>query len=282
MTAEPPNSSPLRTRPTARRTDLGAPSGSPGARRRGEADSTPSTESYWLMRIGSVAAMLGALLAGAGNLLHPTTPRDDEVGVARVIAESEHWTLVHVIIVLGIVLMLGGLLGVRHSITGSGFSDALTRLGMYAATIGTTVGLILVVLDGVAAKQLADQWFDASELSQPIALGLVSANETINFALAGLFNLAFAGITFVFFGLAVARSDSYPQWLGWVAVVAGVGSIGAGLVQAFTGKPTMVSLILTIIGPTVIAVWLLVMGVLLWRRSRDALSGLPHPLAQRR
>jgi hypothetical protein len=29
------------------------------------------------------------------------------------------------------------------------------------------------------------------------------------------------------------------------------------------------SLILTIIGPTVIALWLLVMGVLLWRRSRD-------------
>jgi hypothetical protein len=43
---------------------------------------------YWLLRIGSVAAILGSLCAGVGNLLHPVTPRDDPEGVARVIAES--------------------------------------------------------------------------------------------------------------------------------------------------------------------------------------------------
>lgn len=235
-------------------------------------DPMPGTESAWLMRIGWVAAVLGALLAGVGNLLHPATPRDDEVGVARVISQSEHWTLVHVVIVVGVILMLGGLLGVRHSLVGRGSTDALTRLGMYAAAIGTTVGVILVVLDGVAAKQLADQWAAAPAATKPIALGLVSANETVNFALAGLFNLSFAGIPFLLFGLAVSRADTYPQWLGWVAAAAGAGSIGAGLFQAFTGKPTVASLILTIIGPTVIVLWLLIMGVLLRRRSREMLS----------
>ena len=44
---------------------------------------------YWLSRIGSVCAIAGALLAAVGNLLHPVTPRDDPVGVARVIAESD-------------------------------------------------------------------------------------------------------------------------------------------------------------------------------------------------
>jgi hypothetical protein len=34
---------------------------------------------------------------------------------------------------------------------------------------------------------------------------------------AGLFNLSFAGIPFVCFGLAVARAGTYPRWLGWVA-----------------------------------------------------------------
>jgi len=53
--------------------------------------------------------------------------------------------------------MPAGLLAVRHLIAGNGFTDALTRLGMYAATIGATVGLITVILDGVAAKQLAGQ-----------------------------------------------------------------------------------------------------------------------------
>jgi hypothetical protein len=37
-----------------------------------------------------------------------------------------------------------------------------------------------------------------------------------------------------------------------------------------TGKPTAASLILTMIGPTVITLWLVVIGVLLWCRSASA------------
>jgi hypothetical protein len=229
-------------------------------------------DSYWLLRIGSGAAVLGAVAAGVGNLLHPVTPRDDPSGVARVIAESDAWTPIHLVIVMGIILMPAGLLAVRHSIARSGLTDALTRLGMYAVTIGATVGVITVILDGVAAKQLADQWAAAPAAAKADALGLVSANETINFALAGLFNMSFAGVPFVLFGLAMAGAGAhpYPRWLGWVALFAGIGSILAGLVQALTGKPTVASLILTIIGPTVIALWMLVIGVLLWRRSAHA------------
>jgi hypothetical protein len=32
---------------------------------------------YWLLRIGSVAGIVGALCAAVGNILHPVTPRDD-------------------------------------------------------------------------------------------------------------------------------------------------------------------------------------------------------------
>ncbi len=230
---------------------------------------------HWIFRIGGAAAILGSLFAAVGNLLHPITPRDDPEGVAQVIAQSELWTLIHLIIVLGIILMLAGLIAIRHSIEG-GLPEALARLGMYAATVGVTVGLITVILDGVAAKQLADQWAMASESEKPVALSLVSANETINFALAGLFNMSFAGVPFILFGLAVALSHAYPRWLGWTAAAAGSGSIGAGLVQVFSGEPTMASLILTIIGPTVISLWLLVMGILLVRNtSRLARSALP-------
>lgn len=240
--------------------------------RKQDGDLTSAQESYWLMRLGAGAAVLGGLLAGVGNVLHPVTPRDNELGVADVIAQSGHWTAVHMAIVVGVILMLGGLLGVRHSIPRDGLTGALTRLGMYAAIVGATIGLVLLILDGVAAKQLADQWAAAPDPYKPVALGLVSANETTNFALGGLFNLSFAGVPFVLFGLAVANTRTYPQWFGWVAVVAGVASIGGGMYQAFTGVPTMTSLVLTIIGPTVITLWLVVMGVLVWRRSARATS----------
>jgi hypothetical protein len=50
-------------------------------------------DNHSLLRLGSGAAILGSVLAGVGNLLHPITPRDDPSGVAQVIAESDSWTL---------------------------------------------------------------------------------------------------------------------------------------------------------------------------------------------
>jgi hypothetical protein len=67
--------------------------------------------------------------------------------------------------------------------------------------------------------------------------------------------------------LAVAWSRQYPRWLGWVVVVAGIGSVAAGLLQAVVGEPTVLSRILTIIFPTVITLWLVDMNVLVLRRA---------------
>ena len=221
----------------------------------------------WVFRIGGWAAIAGAILGLIGNLVHPVTPMDDPDGVARVIAESEIWVPVHLAIVLGIVLMLGGLVAIYHSIRG-GIAGALVRFGLFAAVAGVTIGLVLVTLDGVAAPQLAQEWAAAPPDQQATALSLVHANETINFALASLFNLVFAGVTFILFGLAVALVDVYPRWLGWVVAAAGLGSIAAGLIQASTGEPTDASRILTIMGPTVITVWLMVIGILLVRMGK--------------
>jgi hypothetical protein len=225
-----------------------------------------SSQGYWLSRIGSVCAVGGAVLAAVGNLLHPVTPRDDPVGVARVIAESDAWTLIHEVIILGTILMFFGLIAIGDSIGGEA-AGALARLGVYAAAVGTTLGLATVILDGVGAKQLADQWAAAPDGTKAVGLSLVSMNETLNFALAGLFNMSFAGVTFILLGFAVALSDVYPPWLGWVAAFAGLFSVAAGLVQAFTGEPTVASLVLTIIGPTIISLWVLVMGVLMGRQA---------------
>ena len=231
-----------------------------------------SDEARWVFRLGGASAIIGAILGGVGNLVHPVTPENDPVGVARVIADSDIWVPVHLAIVLGIALMLGGLVAVYHSIRG-GIPGALARFGLFAAVAGATIGLVLVILDGVAARQLAQEWANAAPREKATALGLVHVNETINFALASLFNFVFAAATFILFGLAVALSSVYPRWLGWVVFVAGVTSIGAGLIQAYVGEPTGASRILTIVGPTVITLWLLVIGILLVRMGRyDSLA----------
>jgi hypothetical protein len=225
---------------------------------------------YWTVRLGSIAGILGSLCAAIGNILHPVTPRDDPEGVAQVIADSGAWTGIHLLIILGTLLMLAGIVAIRYTIQG-GLPEALARLATYAATVGTTLGLATVILDGVGAKQLADQWAASPTSERAVALAIVSANETTNYALAGLFNMSFAGVPFILIGLAVALGEVYPRWLGWIGAAAGIGSIGAGAFQALTGEPTIASLVLTIIGPTVIAAWVIVMGVLSGRRASRTL-----------
>ena len=228
--------------------------------------SIPRSENPHIFAIGSKAAIVGSLLGLVGNLIHPATPLGDPQGVARVIAANDAWFAIHFGIVIGITLMFGGLIALYHSIRG-GLPEALARFGLFAAGVGIAVGLILTILDGVAAKQLADEWASATAETRFIALQNVLTNETMNFALASLFNFIFAGVTFILFGLAVALSDVYPRWLGWVVVAAGLVSVGASLVQGAPGEPTSLSRILTIIGPTIITLWLLIIGVLMGRKA---------------
>ena len=219
-----------------------------------------------IFRIGSVAGIVGALLAMVGNLLHPATPIGDPQGVAQTIAESKTWVPVHLVIVVGLILMLGGLVAISRSIEG-GVPGALARLGSVAAVAGVTVGVVLVIVDGVAAKHLADAWEAAPPKEAAAALRVVLGEEAINFALAALFNILFAGVPFILLGLAVAGSDEYPGWLGWAVVVAGVGSVPVGLVQAYTGESIPFTRIATIIFPTIITLWVVVMSVLLLRKA---------------
>lgn len=138
--------------------------------------------------------------------------------MARTIAQSEIWVLVHLVIVVGLILMLGGLVAISRSIEG-GVAGALAQFASVAAVAGVTVGVILVIVDGVAAKHLADAWEAAPPDQAAAALRVVLAEEAINFALAVLFNILFAGVTFILLGLAVASSGEYPGWLGWVVVM---------------------------------------------------------------
>ena len=219
-----------------------------------------------IFRMGAIAGIVGSLLAMVGNLLHPATPIGDPQGVARTIAQSERWVLVHLVIVVGLILMLGALVAISRSIEG-GLPGAVAQLGSVAAVAGVTVGVVLVIVDGVAAKHFADAWEAAPAEEGAAALRVVLAEEAINFALASLFNILFAGVTFILLGLAVAWSGEYPVWLGWVVVVAGVGSVLVGLVQAYTGESIGFTRIATIIFPTIITLWVVGMSVLLWRMA---------------
>jgi hypothetical protein len=76
------------------------------------------------------------------------------------------------------------------------------RFGLFAAVVGTAGGVVLLALDGFAAKHLADSWSSAPAEARATALAAFRAEDSINFALLSPLNLVFAGFTFVLYGLA--------------------------------------------------------------------------------
>jgi hypothetical protein len=65
----------------------------------------------------------------------------------------------------------------------------------------------------------------------------------------------------------VASSAEYPGLLGWEAVVPDIGSVPVGFVQAYTGVSIGFRRIATIIFPTIITLWVVVMSVLILRKA---------------
>lgn len=226
-----------------------------------KADST-----YWVLKIGGIAAIIGSVLGLIGNLVHPPTNGQSEAGVAHIIAHAGLWMPIHMVIVAGLILMLLGLTALCRSISG-GLAGALSWFAHSAVIAGVVIGVLLVTLDGLAAKQLADAWAAAPADEKATALRIVSAEETFNFAIASLFNILFAGVAYILLGLAVASSRVYKKWLGGIAVVAGIGSIVAGSIQAATGASTEVIYVLTIIFPTIITLWTAYMGILMYQHA---------------
>jgi len=217
-----------------------------------------------------------------GNLIHPETPGPgDPEGTVRVVAESQIWVPVHLALMVAFVLMLGGLVAIHESIQG-GLPGALARLGLAVGIAGTTAGVVVVTLDGFAAKRLADFWLSAPVDTRATAVGLFRVEEAISFALLSPLNLVFAGFTFVLYGLAAALSDVYPRWLGWVVAVAGVGGAASGVIQAYMGEPTAFSTAAGIAAPTVITLWLMVTGVLLIRRGLRPAAADPNQARENR
>jgi hypothetical protein len=78
-------------------------------------------------------------------------------------------------------------------------------------------------------------------------------------------NLLF-GLTAICYGMAVLVDDTYPKWMGGLAIVGGVATTIAGGMIAYTGfsGPAMA---INMPASSILLVWMLSLGVLMWCRE---------------
>ncbi|MBI4328546.1 MAG: DUF4386 family protein [Chloroflexi bacterium] len=220
-----------------------------------------------LLRIGAVSAIVGALLLIAVNGLFPRVDDPSNVkATLQAAADSQLWRGLHVGLGFGVFFALGGFVALYRSITGDP-GAALARLGFVSAVLGGALWFVTIAGRGFAFKAAADTWAVAPEAEKAILFRVAEAVDNVSFGLFTGAVFLFLGATAILYGLAVALSGVYPRWLGWVAVVGGVGSALMGIVQFYQGPSALWTNLLFGAFAAALTLWVLIMGVLMWRKA---------------
>ena len=224
-----------------------------------------------LLRIGGVSLIAGFVLTIVHVVLlvvdAPLSDPGDTEAFLQSIVDSSIWAGIHVLVLIPLLLGVGGLLALYRSITGEP-GAALAQLGFAAALMGGAVTSVSVaILGGGAMKELADAWAAAADKEVPLAVA--EAAILVSFDIGSWGNLVFYGVAPILYGLAIALTGLYPKWLGWVAVIGGAGGVLIQIVQFSQGVSQVTSSVYVAFF-LVVTLWLLVMGVLMWRKAGAA------------
>jgi hypothetical protein len=164
-------------------------------------------------------------------------------------ADTQYWEWLHVALVATLLIILAAFYAVAKAIVDPS-AAAWARFGLGAVVIGTTLGIagfgILATLGGI---------------------GESSAEAVVNVG-GGLLNvwvMAYFGLGALLYGLAIADSDRYPSWLGWVLMLGGLVGIVSGAVDMVIGPNTAVTYILFPVSSGILTLALIYLGVLLLR-----------------
>jgi hypothetical protein len=234
------------------------------------------TREQTFLRIGAVCAILGAVVSvaagiGFGNITN-------ELGTEAVLRyissrPAWYWPTVQLGFILGALLWVGALAALAGSLT-RGAGRALGQLGTASVIMGATMHVVDSSISGFGLAHLADAWAVATGSEKSI---LLHNGETLLMILGGTWAgvlVLFHGLPFVLFGLAVALDRNYPAWLGWFGFVGGLGSLFIGIMVFLVLDLVPESLF--IVFALVVSVWMVAMGVLMWRRAattRDRAHG---------
>lgn len=124
---------------------------------------------------------------------------------------------------------------------------------------------MLQAVDGIALKTMVDAWATAPTAQKEATFQAALTVRQMEIGLAGMMNIMF-GLTAICYGTALLVDHTYPKWIGGLAVVGGVATTIAGIMMAYTGfsGPAMA---ISMPASSILLVWMLSLGVLMWRRG---------------
>ncbi len=235
-----------------------------------------------LSRVGAVAAVAGLVLYGASAVAHPGTPPQETEAAFADYASEPYWALIHLTELLGFLLFTVAAIALAWRLR-RGTAGSWAMLGGAAMLVSATLYAVFTAVDGVALGVMVDRWAGASSEQQDLLYETAFAVRQIE---AGLFSLRWlmfglgAGLFAAAF-FTLAKTPVHRRWmtsLGLLSVVASIGTLAFGVVQAETGFSDTSMAFQTGLYPPVI--WLVAVAVFLYRHPEDPLA-LDDPQAER-
>jgi hypothetical protein len=219
-----------------------------------------------VLRWGGMAAMVGSVLGVIFNLLHPrsTAAASDAMNELHLVAASNTWVFVHFMLAWALAFSLIGLVAIGWSFA-DGPASAWGRFATASAIVGIGVAFVTILVDGPAMKHVADNMMATGMGGSGMAQDPSLAVTEITFALfTGTIGSLF-GLTPVLYGVAALNDDSYPEALGYVAIMAGVLGLLTGSIQYLNGIAPLTANILFPIASLIFTVWIFIAGYRLWK-----------------
>jgi hypothetical protein len=228
-------------------------------------------------RIGAIALPLGIILfVVATAIFHPSGEVMNNLVIFMVYAQDDSWIAVHFVQWFAALLIVGGLVALYYSITIKPEANAaVARFGLVAAVLTGASLTMLQAVDGVALKWAVDTWASAPADQEVAAFAVAEGVRWTEYALQGYSNILL-GLTLILYGLAIALGTVYPRWLGWIAVGSGVAWIVHGLMVPYIG---LFDSIPRLVGLVLMALWVFIMAVLMWRNSSRGRIARPESAA---
>jgi hypothetical protein len=223
-----------------------------------------------LLRIGSIAFIVGIIIAFVSTAIHPS--REDPSNHPLVFAEyasNDSWVAIHIgQFVGGVMVFVGGFVALYRLLIQSESNTAfiLAWIGFVLAVMTASAIGVLQAVDGIALKMAADSWVAAPPEENATTFMVAEGIRLIEYGTNSIFRI-FQGTVAIIFGFAIVKSGFLTRWIGGAGIVVGVITIYVGIEVAYFAFGYANIGGLRGISMIIYAIWIVVLGGLMWKKS---------------
>jgi hypothetical protein len=221
-----------------------------------------------LLRVGSIAFLVGVIIVIVSTAIHPSS--EDPANLPLVFAEyasDNSWIAVHIGQFVGVIMVFaGGFVALYRLLVQSESSmvSILAWIGLVLAIMTASAFAVLQAVDGIALKMTVDSWVAAPPEEKAITFRVAEGIRLIEYGTNSIFRIL-QGTVAVIFGVAIVKSNLLSKWIGGAGVVIGAVTIYAGLEVAYLGFGGLTTMIG--ISTIIYFIWVGILGGFMWKKS---------------